>query len=254
MRLETIERINLVGVPVDVCPPESLEGVVLGLLEKPGAKQVVFLSVWDLLRARRRTPFGECIRNASLVLPVSKSILWGASFLKLTRPARCNPFTTVVSVLGILEKHFKSLYLLGGRKKLLLRAEKNIHETCGGLQILGRSVGRYRKNRENDVITAINKAAPSLVLVGEGVSDKLCWAYKRRNRLTTGIFLYYPDAVGVFSKQKDHPSDADFAKGAEIWKAILRNPLKVFLVFPFMHYLLLLVGYRLFKKDTTVTK
>ena len=78
----SVQRISLIGVPVDVVPPEDLEMTVLELLARPGTKQIVFLSVWDLLRARHKGEFQNCVRNADLVIPVSKSILSGASFLK----------------------------------------------------------------------------------------------------------------------------------------------------------------------------
>ncbi|MDE5898057.1 MAG: glycosyltransferase, partial [Treponemataceae bacterium] len=63
------ERITIAGVPVDILRPEDMESAVLELLEQPGTKQIVFLSVWGLLKARRRGDFQECVKNASLVLP-----------------------------------------------------------------------------------------------------------------------------------------------------------------------------------------
>ena len=70
-----IERINLIGVPIDVCAPENLEAAILELLAKPGTKQIVFLSIWNLLKARHKGVYSECIKNADLIIPVSKSIL-----------------------------------------------------------------------------------------------------------------------------------------------------------------------------------
>jgi N-acetylglucosaminyldiphosphoundecaprenol N-acetyl-beta-D-mannosaminyltransferase len=44
----SIERINLIGVPVDVCEPENLENAVLELLAKPGTKQMQSRWFWLL--------------------------------------------------------------------------------------------------------------------------------------------------------------------------------------------------------------
>ena len=41
-----LNRISLLGVPVDVCRPEDMDEVILEILAKPGTKQIVFLSVW----------------------------------------------------------------------------------------------------------------------------------------------------------------------------------------------------------------
>jgi len=101
-----MQRIELLGVPVDICRPEQLEKEILEILARPGTKQIVFLSVWDLLRARsKRNDFGQCIKEADLVLPVSKSILSGARFLKKDLPVRYNPFTATISILSVLDQH-----------------------------------------------------------------------------------------------------------------------------------------------------
>ena len=104
-------RIELLGVPIDVCRPENLEEEIMKILEKPGTKQIVFLTIWDLLKARnKKKDFGDCLRNADLVLPVSKSILKGARFLKLEVPVRYNPFNAVIQILNVLDQHYRSLY------------------------------------------------------------------------------------------------------------------------------------------------
>ncbi|MBR1912768.1 MAG: WecB/TagA/CpsF family glycosyltransferase [Treponema sp.] len=244
-----IKKIKLLGVPVDVCPPQDFEKTIMDLLEKEGSKQIVFLSVWDLLKARRKNSYAECVRNADLVIPVSKSIISGAKFLKKDVPYRWNPFETVINIMTVLETHYKSIYLLGGRKKTLMAAEKNVRNTFGNLQIVGRYVGYYPKSVEHDVISAIYKASPSLVLMSAGVRERDCWFYNHRENFDHSIFLYFNDVVDIFSERKKHVSKSVFEKGNEIWGEIMRNPLKTFLIFPFIWYRLLLVWYRLFVKE-----
>ena len=243
-----IERINLIGVPVDVCGLENLEAAILELLAKPGTKQIIFLSIWDLLKARRKNDFSECVKNADLVLPISKSILKGARFLKKPIPVRYNPFTAVIQVLSILDSHYKSIYLLGSHKKTLMKAEKNVHDTFPGLKIVGRYVGYYSKQDEDDIVQAIFKSQPSLVLVSEGIKDKNCWAYKRRNRFSSSIFLYYKDCFGIFSERIRRVSEKTFDRGQEIFVEVMHNPLKIFLIFPYFWYKTVLLWYRLFRR------
>ena len=243
-----IERINLIGVPVDVCGPENLEAAILELLAKPGTKQIIFLSIWDLLKARRKNDFSECVKNADLVLPISKSILKGAKFLRKPIPVRYNPFTAVIQVLSILDSHYKSLYLLGAHKKTLLKAERNVHDTFPGLRVVGRFSGYYSKQDEDDVVQAIFKSQPSLVLVSEGIKDKNCWAYKRRNRFSSSIFLYYKDCFGIFADRIKRVNEKTFERGHEIFVEFFHNPFKIFLLFPYFWYKIVLVWYRLFKK------
>ena len=244
-----VQRIKLLGVPVDILPPQDMETEILELLAKPGTKQIVFMSVWDLLKARRKNDYAQCVREADLVLPVSKSILRGARFLKKEVPVRYNQFTAVISILSVLENHYKSLYLLGGRKKALMAAERNVRSTFPGLQIVGRYVGYYPKAVENDIVQAIFKASPSLALVSDGIREKDCWSYTRRNRFSSSIFLYYRDGIGIFSERIKRIKEKTFERGLEIWSEILHNPLKLCLIFPYIYYIVCLLWYKLFKRN-----
>jgi N-acetylglucosaminyldiphosphoundecaprenol N-acetyl-beta-D-mannosaminyltransferase len=243
-----IQRIEIVGVPVDICRPENLEAEILELMAKPGTKQIVFLSVWNLLKARGHSDYAECVRNADLILPVSKSIIRGARFLKKTVPVRYNPFSAVISILSVLESHFKSLYLLGGRKHTLQKAESNVHVTYPSLQIVGRYVGYYPKTSENAVIEAIYKASPSLVLVSDGIKDSDCWSFRRRSQFSSSIFVYYHDAFGIFSERIKRVNEKTFERGGEMIPEIIHNPFKFFLLFSFLWYIIILIWYRLLKK------
>lgn len=244
-----INRINLLGVPVDICSPENLENEILEMLAKPGTKQIVFLSIWNLLKARHKGDFAECIKSADLILPISKSILKGAKFLKMPIPVRYNPFDAVIQILSILDTHYKSLYLLGSSKKTLMKTEQNVRDTFKLLKIVGRYVGYYPKNVEDDIVQAIFKAQPSLVLISDGIKEKNCWVYRRRNRFSSSIFLYYKDAFGVFSERVKRVKPKTFEKGHEIFVEVLHNPFKIFLLIPFFGYLITLLWYRLFKHN-----
>lgn len=245
-----MKRIELLGVPVDVCRPESLEEEILKILEKPGTKQIVFLTIWGLLKARnKKKDFGDCLRNADLILPVSKSILKGAKFLKLDVPVRYNPFNAVIQIMNTLEHHYKTLYLLGARKRTLQKAEHNVSDTFRNLRIVGRYVGYFPKSAEENVVQAIHKASPSLVIVSEGIKEKNLWSYHRRDKFSSSIFLYYKDCLGIFAGRIRRVSEKKFDAGKEIWSEIGHNPIKIFLVFPYIWYNILLICSRLFKKE-----
>lgn len=244
----SIERISLIGVPIDILSPENLENELLEILAKPGTKQIIFLSIWDLLKARHKGDFSDCVKSADLVLPISKSILKGARFLKLNVPVRYNPFEAVIQILSILDSHYKSLYLFGSSEKTLSKTEHNIRDTFKNLKIIGRYIGYYPKTVEDDIVQAIFKAQPSLVLLSDGIKEKNCWPYRRRNRFSSSIFLYYRDAFGIFSERVRRVSEKTFNKGKEIYVEIIHNPFKIFLIFPYMWYKIVLLWYKIRKK------
>lgn len=243
-----IQRIKILGVPVDVCEPQELEGLILSMLEDSGPKQIMFLNIWDLMKARRKNEFAKCLENADFIIPISKSIIWGAKFLKKEIPIRYNPFNIIIRVLSILEERYKSFYLLGGRSKTLVEAEKNVKKTFPHLHLVGGFPGYFPKTMEDNIVLAIYKASPTLVLVSEGIKEKDMWSYNRKDRFSSSIFLYYKDAVGIFGGRINRVKEKTFEKGFEFLHEVIKNPFKIFLIFSFVWYIILLVWNRLFKK------
>ena len=98
------------------------------------------------------------------------------------------------------------------------------------------------------------RSNPSLVLISDGVKDKEKWAFDRRNQFGSSFFIYSKDALDIFSMRKKRVPKAVFERGHEIWFEIGHNPMKIFLVFPYLWYILILICYRIFKTPKTTSK
>jgi N-acetylglucosaminyldiphosphoundecaprenol N-acetyl-beta-D-mannosaminyltransferase len=246
------KRVEVLKVPVDIVVRENMEAVIFGLLEKNNGGNIVLLSLWDLLRARRNGEFRNYLKNAALVLPISKSIVNGMRFLTGQTPARYMPFDFIVNILTILERREFSVYLLGGKPRLLTLAEKNIRQTFPKLRIVGRFPGIIKKQVEETLLQVIRKSAPSLLLIGYGVPGRERWVAKNTYRLNTGLRLWCSDIYDVFAKRRRRPSRAVFERGFEWIGLCIQSPIRVFRIFSYIRYIFLLLFYKLFKKkDTT---
>ena len=249
------ERIMLLKVPIDIVPPEELPEAISRILPPvenpdgapPKGRDIVLLSLSDLLRARRNGEYRNYVLNAGLVIPISKSIVSGAKFLTGKKVVRYMPFNFVISLLSLLERREYPLYLVGGKSRILRKAENNIHSTFPQLQIVGRREGAIRKQEEPVVLEAIRKASPCLLLVGKGVRREELWIARNSGRLNSGLRLWCSDLFEVFADKKRRPSDAVFEKGLEGIAFCFRNPLRIFRIFPYFRYKLLLLVYKIFK-------
>jgi N-acetylglucosaminyldiphosphoundecaprenol N-acetyl-beta-D-mannosaminyltransferase len=242
-----IQRINLLKVPLDIVPQEQLADTIYGRLTDGGGENIVLLSLWDLLRARRTGEYRSFVLGASLVIPISKSLVGGAHFLTGKTPVRYMPFDFVINLLTILEKRRFSLYLLGGKQRILKKTEKNLRQTFPDLRIVGRYVGSFKRQEEATILQAIRKAAPSLLLVGKGVHGKERWIARNNAFLGPGLRLWCSDLFDVFAERKKRPSHSVFDRGFEWIGYCFQRPLRFFRIFPYIYYKLLLVIYRLFK-------
>lgn len=243
-----ITRIHLLTIPLDILPDEDIEQTIMQLLDSGKPQQIIFITLWDLLKARRDTEFRAMLENAALCLPLSKSLLSAARFLNLPVPIRRDSFDMIIRILNTIDSHFKSLYLLGGRAQNLLDAERNVHITFPGISIVGRFNGFYRKSMEANIITSIVKAHPALLIAGNGVPSGVRWIYRNRTKLPATICIYDNDIIDIFAKRKKRISDAAFRKGHEFLPQLLRNPFKILYGFRALLFWLIVVFYRLFRK------
>jgi len=243
------QTVKLLNVPIDIIAPEQLSEYVYDLLKDKKEHNIVLLSLWDLLRARGNNDYRYYIQRASLVIPISKSLISGIKFLTGKKAYRYMPFDFIVSVLTTLETREFSCYLLGGKTKIILKTEKNIRQTFPKLRIVGRFPGYFKRHDEATIIKAIKKASPSLLLVGKGVRGGEKWIAKNNVALGDGMRLWCSDIFEVFAEKKRHPSRSVFDHGLEWIGYTFQKPYKFFRLFPYIYYKILLIIYKLFKKD-----
>ena len=242
------KRIRLLGVPVDVIPETEIEDAVRDLTDDGGKHHIVFLGLFDLLRARGKGEFGKTVRQASLVIPTSKNIVAGARFLGKPEPVRYMPFSFVIRLLGVLEKYHQSLYLVGLKAGPLHTAAGNLRDSFPGLRIVGRYIGYFDEEKEQDVVTAIKKASPTLVLAGPGIKERHHWFRIHRDKLSNSLFLWCGDCFDIFAGLKKRITDRSWESGTYWFSDLTKRPWKVFKVFYYLYYQLLLVIARI-RKD-----
>jgi len=115
------------------------------------------------------------------------------------------------------------------------------------LSIVGRFAGYYHKSMERNILTAIVKAQPSVTLLANGIPGGQKWIHRNRNRLHGGLFIWNEEVIDIFSERKRRISEKTFERGLEYFPLVMKNPLRIFRIFQYMWYNILLLYYRLFR-------
>lgn len=244
---EKVKRIKVLDVPVDAVDPDMAGKAIEELLANSQADQIVFLSLRGLLRARHDAELMRCLREAALVLPTSLALVRGAGFLGTGRLSLFNPFEFIIRILSVIEKGKGSVYLLGARKSLLETAELNLLGSFHGIRVVGRFYGFFPRTLEGDIVTAIKKSSPSLLLVGTGVPGKERWLLRHKKELNPGISLWADNCFEVFAGTEKQVSRRLHSIGLGILSGISRKPWRLAMIFPYIWYLILLLGYKIFR-------
>ena len=202
MENPSLTRTRLLNVPVDAVDEVQALQEVERLLADKQQHQILFLTLRGLMRGRRDPEFRRCLREAALILPVYPGLVRAARFLHRGTLSLYSPFSFVIRLLSLAERLNGTVYLLGARKEDLERAERNLKGSFPKLRLVGRFAGYYPKAAEKDVLVAIKKATPSILLVADGLPGRELWIVRRKRELTPGIALWVGDCFEIFSGRR----------------------------------------------------
>jgi N-acetylglucosaminyldiphosphoundecaprenol N-acetyl-beta-D-mannosaminyltransferase len=203
--------------------------------------------VRGLLRARHDAEYARCLREAALVLPVSVGIVSGARFLDAGRLSLFSPYQFVIQVLSLIERIKGTVYLLGSRKETLEVAEENVRGSFHGVRVVGRFYGYFPKSIENNIVTAIKKSSPNLLLAGKGVPGKDRWVLRHKKDFNPGVSMWVGNCFEIFAGAERRTSRRLHAAGLGALSGIWRRPWRFIAIFPYLYYLFLLLVYRIFR-------
>jgi len=213
-------RIRILGVPIDVIDEKSLPGAIESLYTLKNHRQIILLGFHDLMRARFIREHRKALEQTAYVIPVSSLLSWAAGFLKLARPPLRRPYPFIIKLLGILEKKNKSVYLLGSNMEGVRKAEAALRATFPGLRIVGRHAARFPSSIESDILKAIKKASPTLLLAGSNLKGKYLWLTRRRGNFAAGLSIWEGSCLGVFSGRHPKPN---YSLGARFLKMLFET-------------------------------
>ncbi len=251
MELEEVKlkkRIQILGVPVDDVTLDNALKLIEMYTKTNERHQIVLLNTRGLLRARHDVEYARMLKEASLILPTSKGIIKGASFLGAGKLTRYRSFEFLIRTLSLLERLNKTVYLIGARKEDIEQSERNLKASFPELRIVGRFSGYFNREQEQDIILVIKKSSPTILIAGTGLPGGEKWILRHKKEFNPGIFLWADNCFEIFSGREKQPSRLLFSLGLENISRIKKKPWLIFRIFPFLYYLLLLLVYKVFNR------
>lgn len=199
------KRITILHIPIDLITEEQMGNAIKDLLEEDKAGQICLISYLDIMKAQFSREYMDCLRSSRLNIPITSAVTFAAKYLKKETAQIFNPFTFVIRLLGVLEHSGKSVYVLGSRKKNILISESNLKTSFPGLHIVGRYAGSFTAQEEKNIILAVRKSSPSLLLTGKGLKGNNLWLYRNRNEFPAGLSLWGRSCFEIFSGKTKKP-------------------------------------------------
>ncbi|PKL06439.1 MAG: hypothetical protein CVV53_04315 [Spirochaetae bacterium HGW-Spirochaetae-9] len=215
--MDTIEITSAVVDKVRLDFPTERQIVALASAwDDDSNHQVSFLRSADFRAAGKLGEYASMIASADLALPASAMLLKYVTAKKSScrrafavgerrREYLSNvealeestmpitpymPLKVLAFFLSALEQRRGSVFLVGGSLAILQKAELHIRSTFPELRVVGRARGDYRESDETDIMKALQKSTPDMIVVGSMVKDAELWIPRHMRYTKSGIFLY----------------------------------------------------------------
>ncbi|MCF7939950.1 MAG: WecB/TagA/CpsF family glycosyltransferase, partial [Spirochaetales bacterium] len=239
--LPTIKRVSLLNVPIDIFQQEHLSLLAEKIPQLTENRRIILLSFPSFLAAKLSRKRREKHYDAALIVSYSRIINRGIRFLYGEKQDLIYPFNFIISLLAALEKDQQSLYLLGEKGKILQQAHKNIKDSFPQIKIVGRYYGFFPRQEETNILLAIKKAQPSLLLAGRGLPGNASWLDTYRSDLKPGITLFHRRWYRIITGKKKRIPSRRAARIVYYGKEFLLHPWRLGYAVPYFLYNVLLL-------------
>ena len=239
-----LKRLDFLGLPLDGGGDKEALSDLEHLATGAVASHIGILDMRRTLRAKHRSEHARYIRQAGAVLTTSSLVAGSASFLGRRGAKPIRLFDLVIRLLSMAERNDFTVYLLGSTKDVLQQAERNLRDSFRRLRIVGRFVGNYSRQQEEQILLAIQKAQPTILLVGSGVPRAELWLLRNKQRLRAGLSLWVGDCFEVFAGRRRSAPSAMARAASAAFGSVLR-PWRVIRLLSLIYFVALVLVYRI---------
>lgn len=239
-----MNSINILGVRVDkVTYPEALARVD-SFLREGGGHQIATVNPEFVVMAQTSAEF-RCVLNASaLNVPDGVGMLWAARRLGVSLRERVTGQELVDRIANLAAGQEKSVFLLGAKEGIAVRAAKALEEKYAGLQIAGCFAGTPTVEEEETIVKRVNDSGAQILFVAFGPPKQEFWIARNAARLNVkvamGVGGTFDTLAGIVPRAPGWMREAGF----EWAYRLMREPrrIKRQLAIPYFMWLIMTQG------------
>ncbi len=170
-----LERVSFLNTYFDhMSSSEAIELLLERLFKWQGGR-VYYGNAHTMVTAAKNPALAEALERSDLLLADGSGVRWGSALLGKPLIHNLNGTDLVPSLCKNGAAKGLSIYLLGAKPGIAQKAAANLKKACPGLVIAGTQHGYFSETETNQVLEAIRKSRPQLLLVAMGVPTQEIW-------------------------------------------------------------------------------
>lgn len=189
----TYKYTRLLGVKVGDLPVDQFVEKIIERVTTGKRLIAAYINVYSLNLAHDQPWFEEFLNGVPMTYCDGYGVILGARILGLPLKNRYTPPDWIEKLAAACARRGLSVYFLGARPGVAVKAAKRLKEKCPGLKIKGVQHGYFDKTTGGEdnqaVIQAINASSPDILLVGMGMPLQEKWLMDNWTQLQVAAAL-----------------------------------------------------------------
>ena len=193
------ERINIMGVPVDMVNYDEALARFRSFVEEDGVSLIVTPNSEIVVNAGKNEALMDAIKQAEMVIPDGIGLVYASKLLGHPLQERVTGIDFLGKALEYLAQTGKTAFLFGSKPGIAERAAEQMEKAYPGLKICGCRNGYFKEEEEEEILREINEAAPDLLCVALGSPKQELFVLKYKDRLKAKAAIGVGGSLDVWS-------------------------------------------------------
>lgn len=223
---------NIIGVDIDNITFDEAVDVIIAKAKEREQEYIVTPNVDHIVKLQKDNEFMNAYKDAFMVVTDGTPIMWiaeayGTPFLQKIPGSDIMP-----AVCKVAAKKGLSIFLCGGEEGVADSAAANLRKRYKKIKIVGTASPDFGFENDdkkiNELIKAINKANPDILVLGLGSPKQEKLIYSYRNQMKFGVALPVGAAIDFVAEEVTRAPKWMRKVGLEWFYRFLQEPGRLF--------------------------
>ncbi|WP_334302865.1 WecB/TagA/CpsF family glycosyltransferase [Tepidibacter aestuarii] len=230
--MNTLERINILGVPVHKVDMNEALNASSNFFDRDKKSVIVTPNSEIVMMAKDDEKFLNIIKEADLVIPDGIGLVIASKIIKNPLTERVTGIDLMENILNYCNENNKSIFILGGKPGVADKAVENIVKKYPNIKnsgahhgyFKGHHIGHEGHDEEKEVIRKINEIKPDILFVAFGAPKQELWIQRYKDEVDTSVFMGVGGSVDVYAGEVKRAPEVYQKFGLEWFYRLVKEP------------------------------
>ena len=178
-------RVNILGVPVDMVDKEQASAVFAEIFSQPGCSMIVTPNSEIVQNASKDEELRSLIASADLIIPDGIGLVYASKVMGCPLSERVKGIDFLESIIARLAQTGESIFFFGSKPGVADEAADRMKKKYPGLRVAGTQNGYFQPEEEALIVKQINESGADFLCVALGAPKQERFIAQHRDEFTS---------------------------------------------------------------------